>query len=261
MQKFVWWLSDHPSLSQNLRQKLRKRFARPITGPFDITHEGMNFRLYPSENYCDRVLFARDSLPERVEHEALVPYLKPGMIFVDIGANVGSYSVFVGTQTNGSARLVGFEPHPRTYEKLLYNLKANGLSPDMIFNIGLADEPGQLQLWSDGGSNIGHTSMLKAGTAKAQVNVTVPVARLEDVLAENGITGIDVLKIDIEGFEDRALAGFIEQGEESMMPGVVLLETAHAHLWEQDLMGLLRQRGYRPQFETNENVLLIRDPV
>ncbi len=257
-ERLVWKWSDWPLLPQKWRQRLRKRFARPISGPFDIEYNGMKFRLYPSENYCDRVLFGRSIMPEMAEHQALLPLLRPGMVFVDIGANIGSYSVFVGSHLKGDAKLVAFEPHPRTFQKLVFNFKANGLPTDYVLNCGVGPKVEKLELWSDGGSNIGHTSLLKEGTANAQVSVSVQVFPLIDLLNERGITSIDVLKIDIEGFEDRALAPFFDVAPDTLFPKHVLLETAHQSLWERNLLNMLDARGYKTRFSTKENLLLSR---
>ena len=254
-EQLVWYFSDWRPLPQHWRQKLRKRFARKVRGPFDVEFEGMKLRLYPSENYCDRVIFGRSDLPERAEHEALLPHLKPGMVFVDIGANVGSYSAFVGTRAEGLT-LIGFEPHPRTYAKLIYNLEANKLPTNNILNCGVGADHETTKLWSDGGSNIGHTSMLKEGTANASVSVDVPVVPLLDVLNERNIDRLDILKIDIEGFEDRALAPFFDNAPDDLLPALLLIETAHQHLWERDLPSQLNNHDYAITFQTAENVLL-----
>ena len=257
-ERLVWKLADHRWLPQSVRRRLRKRFARTVNGPFDVTFKEMNFRLYPAENYCDRVLFGRNELPEREEHEALLPYLSPGMVFVDIGANVGSYSTFVGRACAGDLTLLAFEPHPRTFQKLIFNLNCNRLPVENALNYGVGPETDRLSLWSDGGSNIGHTSMLKQGTSQAKVSVDVSVRTLADVCNEREIERIDVLKIDVEGFEDRALYGFLKDTDTSLLPGTILIETAHQHLWENDLMGLLQRLDYKPVFRTDENVLLCR---
>jgi len=257
-QWLVWALSDWRPLGPALRRRLRKRFARPITGPFDVRHQGMALRLYPSENHCDRVIFGRRELPEQAEHDAILPLLKPNMVFVDIGANVGSYSVFAGNAAHKSAVLLAFEPHPRTYQKLLFNLQANGLPIHHVMNCGVGEREETLQLWSDGGSNIGHTSLLEEGTANAKVSVDVAVRPLLAVLAEHDITHIDVLKIDIEGFEDRALAPFLRAAPESLLPTHILMEMEHHALWEQDLEGLLAQLGYRARAVTPLNTLYSR---
>lgn len=258
LEKFVWQICDWRILPQGWRRILRKRFARNVKGPFDVVHEGMKFRLYPAENYCDRVLFGRNQLPEPAEHEALAGLIRPGMVFVDIGANVGSYCIFVGKKAGGNLTILAFEPHPRTYEKLAFNLKANGLPTSMVFNLGVAAERGVVDLWSDGGSNVGHTSMLKAGTANPKISHTVKVVPLIDMLKQNAIGRIDLLKIDIEGFEDRALASFFDVAPNSLLPAHLLIETAHRHLWLRSLLPLIESRGYKVRFETHENKLYSR---
>lgn len=257
-QRLIWQICDWHPLPQKWRQKLRKKYARKVVGPFDITHEEMQFRLYPAENYCDRVLFGRDELPERIEHQALLKVLQPGMVFVDIGANVGTYSIFVSAKLDQDCTILAMEPHPRTYQKLIFNLQANGISTDKVHNVGIGPTRGKIQLWSDGGSNIGHTSMVKEGTSNPKVSHDVEIVPLVDLLKENDLTRIDVLKIDIEGFEDQALAPFFDEADESLWPNHILIEIAHQNLWQRDLTAMLDERGYVENFRTPENRLLSR---
>ncbi len=257
-QRLIWQLCDWNALPQEWRRQLRKKYARKIVGPFDIIHDSMRFRLYPAENYCDRVLFGRAQLPERVEHEALLPLLTPDMVFVDIGANVGTYSIFVGTKAPGKCTVLALEPHPRTYQKLLYNLQANGLPTNHVHNVGVGPVRDKILLWSDGGSNIGHTSMVKAGTSNPKVSHEVDIVPLAELLAEANINNIDVLKIDIEGFEDQALVPFFQAQPESQWPLHILIEVSHQELWQHDLMALLDKHGYRETFRTGENRILSR---
>lgn len=257
-ERLVWRLADWSPLPQALRRRLRKRFARPVAGPFDIDHEGMKFRLYPAENYCDRVLFGRGELPERAEHEALDQLIRPGMVLVDIGANVGSYSIYAGTRAGGDLTLIALEPHPRTFEKLLFNLQANKLPTNDVINGAVGPHRDTMTLWSDGGSNIGHTSLLAEGTAHAKVGIEVDVLPLVEILRDRRIAAIDLLKIDIEGYEDRALAPFLSTAEESLLPRHILIETVHRRLWETDLDEILARRGYKERFATAENRLLER---
>lgn len=254
----VWRMCDHPLLPTAWRRRLRKRFARPVNGPFDVEHHDMRLRLYPAENYCDRVIFGRGHLPEQAELGAILPLLKPGLVFVDIGANVGSYSLFVGTHLRGKCTLFALEPHPRTFSKLVTNLRFSALPVDHVFNVGIGGRSEKKDLWSDGGSNIGHTSMLKAGTANAKTSVEVDVRPLAKLLTESGVDRIDLLKIDIEGYEDRALAPFLKDAPASLLPEHILIEVAHSDLWEIDLLTMLQSLGYRERFSTAENRLLSR---
>ncbi|MEP1207178.1 MAG: FkbM family methyltransferase [Rhizobiaceae bacterium] len=257
-QRLIWQICDWHPLPQKWRQKLRKKYARKVVGPFDIVHQRMRFRLYPAENYCDRVLFGRNQLPEQEEHEALQSVLRPGAVFVDIGANVGTYSIFVSTKLQGDCTILAMEPHPRTFQKLIFNLRANNISTQTVHNVGVGPSRGTIDLWSDGGSNIGHTSMVKEGTSNPKIRHEVQIVPLLDLLKENSLSRIDVLKIDIEGFEDQALAPFFDSADEALWPKHVLIEIAHQALWQRDLMAMLNERGYTESFRTNENRLMSR---
>lgn len=259
-QHLVWKLCDWRFLSQGLRRKLRKWFARKIVGPFDITHQNIKLRLYPAENYCDRVLFGREELPELAEHEALLPLLVPGMVFVDIGANIGTYSLYVASRLNGACTILAFEPHPRTYQKLAFNLQSNSVPITMVHNLGIGPQTDEVELWSDGGSNIGHTSMVKEGTSNPKISHRVRISPLLDILNKHDIDRIDLLKIDIEGYEDQALTPFFKTADESLWPRAILIEIAHQAIWKDDLMGLLANNGYDEIFRTAENRLLSRKP-
>ena len=239
-----------------------RRVARRHAGPFDVDLDAdgkrLRFRTYPAENYCDRVVFGQGRLPEHREHSALVPYLVPGMTFVDIGANVGAYSLFVAAHAPG-ARILAFEPHPRTARKLRFNLTANGADAQVV-EAAVGRDSGTMRLWSDGGGNVGQTSLLPEATSNAKVSVDVAVVPLAAALAERDISHIDLLKIDVEGFEDRALSPLLASSPRAagdLRPRAILLEEEHAQLWETDLRALLRERGYSPAFRTEQNVLYV----
>ena len=260
----AWWAATE-KLPAPVKRRLR-RVARGWPGPFDVRVPGLfhdtdtpvgtiAFRAYPSENYCDRVLVGQGRLPEREEHLALGPCISHDCVFVDIGANVGAYSAFVGFHAK-SARIVAFEPHPRTAAKLRFNLAANGIEADVI-EAGVGREPGSMKLWSDGGGNIGQTSLLPEATSNAKVAVDVKIVALAGALVERGVERIDLLKIDVEGFEDRALVPFLAGAPRAMLPRAILLEREHSSLWEDDLEGLMRRLGYRETFASGQNALLV----
>ena len=101
--------------------------------------------------------------------------------------------------------------------------------------------------------------MVKAGTSNPKIRHEVDIVPLTDLLEENGLNRIDVLKIDIEGFEDQALAPFFDNADPSLWPKHVLIEIAHQRLWQRDLMDMLAQRGYEEVFRTAENRLMSRN--
>ena len=254
--RLVWALATHKSLSSATRGKIRKSVARRYPGPFDVTADGVNIRAYPFENYCDRIAVGRGHLPEIPERTLIGPLLGPGMVFVDIGANIGTYSLYVAERCADHARIVSFEPHPRTFAKLGFNIRANGYSSIEAINEGVGAERGQLSLYSSRGTNIGTASMLREAVGSEQ-QVDITVAPLGETLASRNIDRVDLLKIDIEGFEDRALLPFMAAQNKARWPAAILIETVLRRHWQADCVAELTARGYTIAGDTGENVLLL----
>ncbi|MEM7302107.1 MAG: FkbM family methyltransferase [Pseudomonadota bacterium] len=248
-------MCENRTLSAPVRRRLRRWFGRRTRGPFDISHNRIRYRLYPAENHCDRILFGRGIMPEAKEHKAIQSFLRPEMVYVDIGANIGSYTLFVAKHAGFTSRVIAIEPHPLTFQKLEFNLGINGFNWVTRVNCACGPEESEMTLWSDGGGNVGHTSLLPAGTSNPKVGHQVKVLPLHQILASRAITRIDLLKIDIEGFEDQALMPFFEVAEPTLRPRRILLEMAHASLWQEPLSERLAELGYVVVFETAENQL------
>ena len=256
LSRLIWTLATHKALSSNTRGKIRKSVARRFPGPFDVTADGVGIRAYPFENYCDRIALGRRHLPEIPERQLIGPLIKPGMVFVDIGANIGTYSLFVARQCRDDARIFSFEPHPRTFAKLTYNIRANGYSSIEPINEGVGSENGQLRLHSSGGTNIGTASIL-AEAVDSKHQVDIKVAPLRETLASRGVERVDLLKIDIEGFEDRALLPFMAKDNKPLWPAAILIETVLRQHWQTDCISELTTRGYTVAGDTGENLLLL----
>jgi len=256
--RLVWALTVASAIPRPRRKAIRKHFAGRCAGPFDVTAGGIAFRAYPAENRDDRMLVGRGELPEAEEHALIAPLLKPDMVFVDIGANVGTYALHVAASAGPAARVIAFEPHPRTFAKLAYNIEANGARNVVAQNLAIAAEAGTMELYSDGGGNIGHASLLREGAGAVRSTQVVPVAPLASVLARQGIERVDLLKIDVEGFEDRALLPLFDQAPRPLWPKAILIETVLSALWRRDCLAVLADSGYRRAGETEENVLLVR---
>lgn len=259
--RFSWQAASASWLPRSWRKSVRKQYGYRAPGPFDIIVDALKFRVYPAENYCDRILLGRASLPEPAEHDLVQNLISAGMVFVDIGANVGTYALDVAHRAGPAATILAFEPHPRTFAKLSFNCQANDSVNIRLFNLGIGPKPGAMELWSDGGGNIGHASLLPEGAGRAVAQETVNIATLSAVLATERISHIDLLKIDIEGFEDQALLPMFERAPKRLWPKAILLETVHRHLWQTDCLDRLAELGYRVDAETAENVLLKYDAM
>ena len=254
--RLTWTLATHRKIDRAKRKFIRKKMASRFPGPFDVDADGVHLRAYPLENYCDRIAVGRGHLPEIPERALIRPLLRPDMVFVDIGANIGTYSLYVARQCGDQARILSFEPHPRTFAKLSFNVRANGFSSIETINQGVGPEKGRMRLYSSGGTNIGTASILPEA-ASDRVHVDIKVVPLGDALKSRLIQHVDLLKIDIEGFEDRALLPLLEPQFEALWPKAVLIETVLKKHWQEDCVERLKALGYTVSGDTGENLLLL----
>ncbi len=86
--------------------------------------------------------------------------------------------------------------------------------------------------------------------------VQVRLEPLTAVLAEQGITRIDALKIDVEGMEDSVLFPFFEQSSRSLWPLLIIIEHTSGGDWHRDILSWLLDNGYTATGKTDSNTML-----
>jgi FkbM family methyltransferase len=128
--------------------------------------------------------------------------LRPGMSFVDIGANWGYFTLLAADMVGASGRVLSFEPHPALFDLLERNISKNRLTQVEALRIALADCKGSTNLagFGDAEENSG-TSRITSSPVQGVPNFSVHTALLEPLLNARGLSEIDLLKIDIEGAE------------------------------------------------------------
>jgi FkbM family methyltransferase len=134
------------------------------------------------------------------ETRLLRGYLKPGMVVVDAGANIGYYTLLAASI---GCTVHAFEPSPAIFAQLARTIEANGLTGVHLIEAGLSDIDATLRLPVPHEDN--HTPSLLDETASAHDEVKV--MRLDDYLESNHIKRVDLLKMDVEGFEPNILRG------------------------------------------------------
>lgn len=251
----AWRLADRHDLSAGLRKRIRALVARLFKGPYDTEIEGLRFRIYPGQNYDDQKILAKGRLPEQAEHRLLRPYLGRGTVFVDIGANVGSYTLHAAGL---GAEVLAIEANPDTARKLAFNIAANGPGAIRLVNVAIGAAEATMALWLQPG-NCGLATLVEdlaeGGRAGAWTKQDVPVRPLVDVLADFGLSRIDVIKIDVEGFEDQVLLPYLRATDRALWPRVILMETDFRRHWAEDCLPVLAALGYRVAGETDDNMV------
>jgi hypothetical protein len=88
--------------------------------------------------------------------------------------------------------------------------------------------------------------------------IKVPSLRLQRILEDSGVSHVDALKIDVEGYEDRVLTGFFQQAPSSLWPRAVVIEHLSRNEWLDDCIADMHARGYTEIAKTRSNTLLLR---
>ena len=162
--------------------------------------------------------------------------LTDGSVFVDVGANHGYFTVLAAALVGPAGRVVAFEPNPAVFEQLQTHVRLNGFEARVTaIRAALADAPqDDVPLFvSTAPGNSGLSSLvpepvtIALGGLSLDRTVPVRVDTFDRWFQASGLAHIDVVKIDVEGAEDRVLAG-MTASLASKTIGVVLCET----VWE-----------------------------
>jgi len=133
-------------------------------------------------------------------------YLRPGDMVMDIGANVGIFSVVMGTTVGASGRVIAFEPVPANIVRLGKNLRKNGLGNVQVFPLALGISNGHMMLRMATDPAYPSLREVQGGFGNG-TEVPVQVCRLDGVWDELGRPEIAFVKMDVEGAEADVLRG------------------------------------------------------
>lgn len=122
--------------------------------------------------------------------------IQPGDVVVDLGAHIGSFSVWAARQApNG--QVYAFEPNHENYRLLEENKKLNDIANLSIFNFAVSDKSGEVVLFASDHCSMSHSLF----ETDAKNSKTVRAVSLAEILQANQIDKVDYLKLDVEGAE------------------------------------------------------------
>lgn len=136
------------------------------------------------------------------------PSKADSLVFVDVGANTGLHSLYM---SNYVAAVHAFDPYPPVVEQMRRNVERNQLQTVTIHPVGLGESAARLPFAEPPDSNQGIGSFVEEASLGAQkTGLELEVVVGDAYFASHGIDRVDVMKVDVEGFEKPVLLGLRE---------------------------------------------------
>ncbi|MBA7621021.1 hypothetical protein ES703_28378 [subsurface metagenome] len=185
---------------------------------------GMKCRFYPHDNLADRFILFMPKFYDPCEFDMLPKILSSDSVFIDIGANVGFYSLWASKSITNSGKILAIEPNPKIFERLIENISLNQKGDTITaLQVGVADAEGQFALRIVNQKNLGASTILESDYECE--SIAISCRPLISILRDEKVDKIDVLKIDIEGAEHLALNTFFQDSPQSLFPKILIIET------------------------------------
>jgi FkbM family methyltransferase len=180
-----------------LRWELIRFSRKPVSFIYDKT---LSVLLYPNDGVA-RLVFYFD-YHEPLEFAFLDRFLESEMICIDVGANIGMYSLFMAKRTR---QVIAFEPQAEAMFRFRDSINTNRLSNITTITKAVSKKSGKLAL-NFTGDDSAKTYTTTVCESKETITL-VDVISLDGYLKENHIKRLDYLKIDAEGAEQDILSG------------------------------------------------------
>jgi FkbM family methyltransferase len=171
------------------------QYVHPIVGPF----------VYHPSDYLSRRLFLYDDF-ELVELRFAIEQARLGGTLLDVGANIGLYTVACARTAGDRGRVIALEPGPRTFTKLTETCARLGLSNVTALRVAASRTNGTALFTSDHGSRDVHQHLADARSDEDGNRIEVATKRLDDICGPDA-DGVTLVKLDVEGHEVEALEG------------------------------------------------------
>lgn len=178
--------------------------------------------------------------------ETLLSLIPKGACFLDVGANVGQVTLHASRLVGPEGRVIAFEPTPFNLGRLNANLKLNHVQNVTVEELGLGDRAGSFLISNVDEGNQGMNRIVQQ-SSDAGRTTTIRVTTLDAYVNEHNLAKIDMIKIDVEGFELKMLNG-AKATLEKWHP-ILFIELDDGNLMEQgtsakDLVTFLVGLGY-----------------
>ena len=189
-QRRSWWLAE--SKKGRVHKDIRLQ-------------PGIRIRLFWNSE-ISWLLFVKDfEASERLFHKA---FLRPGDLYLDVGANIGLFTLIASHCVGSTGKVYAFEPIASTFQCLLQNISLNRFNNISAHQLALSDAIGQAEMTISLDGFDGRNSLAMPTGGEKFTKETVALSTLDYFVADNQLAGkITMIKIDVEGWENHVLEG------------------------------------------------------
>lgn len=192
-------------LANSINAFLNIKFDR-LQMPF-ISHCRSNIKILINNplDLIQRQLYFQGYFEYR-ETKIFEKHIKSGMIYLDIGANIGWHTLVASKLIGASGTALAFEPVLKTYKHLEKNINLNNLNNVKIFRCALSDTNGSFPIYPVTPNNDGSNSLFACQNGLKAIEI-IDAKIGSEVLQSLSVDRIDFCKIDVEGAEIKVLKG------------------------------------------------------
>ncbi len=178
-----------------------------------------------------------------------------GDVILDVGANIGITTLYLADKTGETGKVYSFEPDAYNYKQLKKNISLNSFRNVEAYNIGLGHESGSFKLFVVNTGNRGRNTILNEKEIAGKDFCHIKIGKLDVWVTEQKISRLNLIKIDVEGFEYNVLLG-AENSIKKFKPKL-FIELDDNNLKYQghsarELVSLLEKFGYKVYDSRNE---------
>jgi len=168
----------------------------------EVERNGVNYILDLSDMVDWHIYFGF----KEIARQELLGMMNKGDTIIDIGANVGDVSLHAAKIIGDKGSVHSFEPDPINFQRLSKNWKNNHFSNIVLNNLGIGNEKGSFNLAIVREGNQGMNRIVASDASDINSN-RIDVITLDSYVRENDLKKVDLIKIDVEGFEMNVLKG------------------------------------------------------
>ena len=237
-------------LQRGTFRHLTTNLITALGSPLDIEFRGCRYRIEGKNNLIEYGMLLRHDY-NGPEIDFLLGALGLDGVALDIGSNIGLYSLPMARAVGSEGRVVAIDANAAMVERLTFNADASGIGQIAAVHAAVGGSEGRVDL-----------HIRKDDVAIVRVEESdsgsIPMYPLATILRDLGIAKVDALKIDIEGYEDAALVPYLDEAEDAMRPERIVIEHPRSGDDYSGCAAAFERHGYNRVGQTRSNSLYQR---